>query len=321
MKLNHLAGKKVTVVGFGSQGHAHSQNLHDLGVDVTVGLREGSKSWDKVVEAGLKVATVDEAVKGADVVMILTPDESQPSMYYKHVEPNIKKGAFLAFAHGFNIHFKRIIPREDLNVFMVAPKGPGHRVRDLFVEGSGVPCLIAVHKGSSGVTKDVATDWARGVGREVGVIETTFKEETETDLFGEQAVLCGGVTELMKTGFDVLVEAGYKPEVAYFECIHEMKLIVDLIYEKGFAGMRDSISNTAEYGDYVTGPKVITKESKKAMEKVLADIQNGTFAREFIKESENNYTYMNEKRTDYKKSSIEHVGNSLREMVFKNKTA
>jgi len=315
-ELKALEGKKLTVVGYGSQGHAHALNLHDLGMDVTVGLRKGSKSWEKAENSGVKVATISEAVKGADVIMILAPDESQPELYKNEIEENLKEGAYLGFAHGFNIHYERITPKEGTNVFMVAPKGPGHMVREIFEGGHGVPCLAAVHNDVSGDTKEIAYAWANGVGRKVGVIETTFQEETETDLFGEQAVLCGGVTELMQAGFDTLVEAGYNPEVAYFECVHEMKLIIDLVYEKGFAAMRDSISNTAEYGDYVTGEKIITKESKEAMKGVLKDIQNGKFAKDFIAETQNGYKFMNEERAKYSDSKIEAVGSKMRKMVF-----
>lgn len=315
-EIKFLEGKKLTVVGYGSQGHAHALNLHDLGMDVTVGLRKGSKSWEKAENDGVKVATIGEAVKGADVVMILAPDEAQPELYRTEIEENLKDGAYLGFAHGFNIHYERIIPREGINIFMVAPKGPGHMVREIFEGGHGVPCLAAVHNDVTGDTREAAYAWANGVGRRVGVIETTFQEETETDLFGEQAVLCGGVTELMQAGFDTLVEAGYNPEVAYFECVHEMKLIIDLVYEKGFEAMRDSISNTAEYGDYITGKKIITKESKEAMRGVLADIQNGKFAKDFIDETENGYKFMNEERSQYSDSKIEEVGSKMRKMVF-----
>ena len=315
-EIKFLEGKKLTVVGYGSQGHAHALNLHDLGMDVTVGLRKGSKSWEKAENDGVKVAAVGEAVKGADVVMILAPDEAQPELYRSEIEENLKDGAYLGFAHGFNIHYERITPREGINIFMVAPKGPGHMVREIFEGGHGVPCLAAVHNDVTGDTREAAYAWANGVGRRVGVIETTFQEETETDLFGEQAVLCGGVTELMQAGFDTLVEAGYNPEVAYFECVHEMKLIIDLVYEKGFAAMRDSISNTAEYGDYITGKKIITKESKEAMRGVLKDIQNGKFAKDFIEETENGYKFMIEERSKYSGSKIEEVGSEMRKMVF-----
>jgi len=298
-ELKALEGKKLTVVGYGSQGHAHALNLHDLGMDVTVGLREGSKSWAKAEKDGVKVATVAEAVKGADVVMILAPDESQPELFKASIEENLKAGAYLGFAHGFNVHYGRIVPNENVNVFMVAPKGPGHMVREIFEGGHGVPCLAAIHNDVTGDTKEVAYAWANGVGRKVGVIETSFKEETETDLFGEQAVLCGGVTELMQAGFNTLVEAGYNPEVAYFECVHEMKLIIDF-----------------EYGDYITGKKVITKESKAAMKEVLTDIQDGTFAKNFIEETETGYKFMNEERSKYSDSKIEEVGAKMRKMVF-----
>ncbi len=316
-ELKVLEGKKLTVIGYGSQGHAHTLNLKDLGMDLTVGLREGSKSWEKAENAGVKVEKISEAVKGADVVMILAPDEAQPAIYEDDIKDNLKEGAYLGFAHGFNIHYKKIVPNEKINVFMVAPKGPGHMVREIFENGHGVPCLTAVYQDFSGDTKDVAHAWANGVGRRTGVIETTFKEETETDLFGEQAVLCGGVTELMQAGFDTLVEAGYNPEVAYFECVHEMKLIIDMVYEKGFAKMRDSISNTAEYGDYVTGKKIITDKTRETMKEVLGDIQNGKFAKEFIDETENGYKFMKSERSKYSDSRIEEVGSKMRKMVFK----
>ena len=284
--LGKLVGKKITVLGYGSQGHAHSLNLKESGMDVTIGLRNTSKSWKTAEEAGFVVKETSEAVKNADVVMVLIPDELQADTYTKEIAPNLKKGAYLGFGHGFNIHFGKIKPREDINVFMVAPKGPGHLVRRTFQEGSGVPCLIAVEKNPSGDTKDIALAWAVGIGGgRSGILETNFKQETETDLFGEQAVLCGGVTELIKTGFEVLTEAGYDPVNAYFECLHEMKLIVDLIYEGGLAKMRDSISNTAEYGDFLTGPKIITADTKIAMQKVLKDIQSGKFADEFLADS------------------------------------
>ena len=278
-----LKSKKIAVIGYGSQGHAHSLNLKDSGADVTVGLRPGSKNWAEAESTGLKVASVADATKQADVVMILIPDELQGEVFAKEIAPNLKKGAYLGFGHGFNIHYKKLVPKDTVNVFMVAPKGPGHLVRRTFKEGSGVPCLVAVYQDPSGDTRDVALAWASGVGGgRSGIIETSFKQETETDLFGEQAVLCGGVTELIKTGFEVLVEAGYDPINAYFECLHEMKLIVDLIYQSGFAGMRYSISNTAEYGDYITGPKIITEDTKKAMKQILKDIQDGTFAKDFL---------------------------------------
>ena len=281
--LSLIKGKKVTIVGYGSQGHAHALNLTDSGVKVTVGLRKGGASWSKAEKAGLKVEEVAKAVKGADVVMMLLPDENIPAVYYNDVEPNIKKGAALAFAHGFNVHYNQVVAREDLDVIMVAPKGPGHTVRSEYQRGAGVQNLIAVYQDFTGKAKETALAYAAGIGgARAGILETTFREETETDLFGEQAVLCGGVTELMLAGFETLVAAGYAPENAYFECIHEMKLIVDLIYQSGFAGMRYSISNTAEYGDYITGPKIITEDTKKAMKKILSDIQDGTFAKEFL---------------------------------------
>ena len=281
--LGLLQGKKIAVIGFGSQGHAHALNLHESGVDVVVGLYEGSKSWDKVKEAGLEVATTAEAAKKADIIMILVPDEKQAKLYREEIEPYLEEGNALVFAHGFNIHFKQIVPPSNVDVFMIAPKGPGHMVRRTYTEGSGVPCLIAVEQDYSGKAKDLALAYANGIGgARAGVLETDFRTETETDLFGEQAVLCGGVCALMQAGFETLVEAGYDPRNAYFECIHEMKLIVDLIYQSGFAGMRYSISNTAEYGDYITGPKIITEDTKKAMKKVLQDIQDGTFAKDFL---------------------------------------
>lgn len=313
---NLLKGKKIAVIGYGSQGHAHSLNLKDSGADVTVGLYKGSKSWELVEAAGLKVDTTANAVKGADVVMILIPDELQASVYKNDIAPNLKEGAYLGFGHGFNIHYGQIIPREDINVFMAAPKGPGHMVRRTYTEGSGVPSLIAVDQDPSGDTKELALAWAYGIGgARSGVLETTFRQETETDLFGEQAVLCGGVTELMKAGFETLVEGGYDPMNAYFECVHEMKLIVDLIYEGGFSKMRDSISNTAEYGDYITGTKIITEESKKAMKNVLKDIQEGTFAKNFILENKAGYPYMHSKRKIESEHQVEKVGSELRNMM------
>ena len=281
--LDMLAGKTVAIMGFGSQGHAHAQNLHDSGVKVVVGLRSTSASAEKARAAGLEVMEVSEAAKVADVVMMLVPDEVAADIYNEQVAPYMKAGDILMFAHGFNIHFNFITPDPELDVIMVAPKGPGHTVRSQYLEGKGVPSLIAVYQDASGKAKEYALAYACGIGAgRAGILETSFREETETDLFGEQAVLCGGVTELMKAGFDTLVEAGYEPEMAYFECIHEMKLIVDLIYQSGFAGMRYSISNTAEYGDYITGPKIVTEDTKKAMKKVLSDIQDGTFAKEFL---------------------------------------
>lgn len=281
--LGLLKDKTVAIIGYGSQGHAHALNLHESGVNVIVGLYEGSKSWKKAEEKGLKVATVAEATKQADVIMILLPDEKQADVYKTEIAPNLTSGKTLAFAHGFNIHFAQIVPPKDVNVIMIAPKGPGHTVRSEYVEGKGVPCLIAVQQDATGKALEIGLAYAAGIGgARAGVLETTFRVETETDLFGEQAVLCGGVTALMQAGFETLVEAGYSPENAYFECIHEMKLIVDLIYQSGFSGMRYSISNTAEYGDYITGPKIITEDTKKAMKQILKDIQDGTFAKDFL---------------------------------------
>lgn len=308
-----LKDKKITVVGYGSQGHAHAQNLHDSGADVTVGLREGSSSWAQVEKDGLKVATIAEAVKGADVVMILIPDEVQKDTYEAHIKDNLKEGVYLGFGHGLNIIYGLVTPPADANVFMTAPKGPGHMVRRTFTEGSGVPCLVAVYQDVAGDTKDIAMAWASGVGgSRTGILETTFKQETETDLFGEQAVLCGGVTELMKAGFETLVEAGYEPMNAYFECVHEMKLIVDLIFEKGFEGMRYSISNTAEYGDYITGPKIITEDTKEAMRGVLKDIQEGKFTRDFMADYADGQKFLKGKRASEAEHGVETVGKELR---------
>ena len=314
--LQKLVGKKITVLGYGSQGHAHALNLKENGMDVTIGLRKDSKTWAVAEEAGFVVKETGEAVKDADVVMVLIPDEIQGDTYTNSIAPNLKKGAYLGFGHGFNIHFKKIQPREDVNVFMVAPKGPGHLVRRTFQEGSGVPCLIAVYQDPSGDTKDIALAWASGIGGgRSGILETTFKQETETDLFGEQAVLCGGITELIKTGFEVLTEAGYDPVNAYFECLHEMKLIVDLIYEGGLAKMRHSISNTAEYGDFLTGPKIVTADTKKAMKEVLADIQSGKFADEFLADSKAGQPFLKAHREEASKHQIEKVGQELRKLM------
>ena len=281
--LSLLDGKTVAIIGYGSQGHAHALNLKESGVDVVIGLYEGSKSKEKAEGQGLKVLNTAEAVKSADVIMILINDELQADMYKKDIEPNLKAGDMLMFAHGFNIHYGRITPPADVDVTMIAPKAPGHTVRSEYLEGKGTPCLVAVYQDASGKALDKALAYAAGIGgARAGVLETTFREETETDLFGEQAVLCGGVTALMQAGFETLVEAGYDPRSAYFECVHEMKLIVDLIYQSGFKGMRYSISNTAEYGDYITGPKLVTEETKKTMKKILADIQDGSFAKEFL---------------------------------------
>ena len=314
--LQKLVGKKITILGYGSQGHAHALNLKENGMDVTIGLRKDSKTWSVAEEAGFVVKETGEAVKDADVVMVLIPDEIQGDTYTNSIAPNLKKGAYLGFGHGFNIHFKKIQPREDVNVFMVAPKGPGHLVRRTFQEGSGVPCLIAVYQDPSGDTKDIALAWASGIGGgRSGILETTFKQETETDLFGEQAVLCGGITELIKTGFEVLTEAGYDPVNAYFECLHEMKLIVDLIYEGGLGKMRHSISNTAEYGDFLTGPKIVTADTKKAMKEVLADIQSGKFADEFLADSKAGQPFLKAHREEASKHQIEKVGQELRKLM------
>jgi ketol-acid reductoisomerase len=314
--LGLLDGKTVAIIGYGSQGHAHALNLHESGVDVVVGLYEGSKSWQRAEAAGLKVAVVAEAVKAAEVIMILLPDEKQSKVYYESVEPNLKEGKALVFAHGFNIHYGQIKPPAFVDVFMVAPKGPGHMVRRQYTEGSGVPCLVAVHQDYSGKAKDLGLAYAKGIGgARAGVLETTFREETETDLFGEQAVLCGGVTELMKAGFETLVEAGYAPESAYFECLHEMKLIVDLIYQGGFSMMRYSISDTAEYGDYSVGKRIITDETRKEMKKVLTEIQNGTFAKNWLLENMVGRPNFNATRRIESEHQIETVGKELREMM------
>ena len=281
--LSLLEGKTIAVIGYGSQGHAHALNAKESGCHVIIGLYEGSKSWDKAVAQGFEVYTAAEAAKKADIIMILINDELQANMYKKDIEPNLEEGNMLMFAHGFNIHFNQIVPPKNVDVTMIAPKGPGHTVRSEYQEGKGVPCLVAVHQDASGQALEKALAYALAIGgARAGVLETTFRTETETDLFGEQAVLCGGVCALMQAGFETLVEAGYDERNAYFECVHEMKLIVDLIYQSGFAGMRYSISNTAEYGDYITGPKIITEDTKKAMKKVLTDIQDGTFAKDFL---------------------------------------
>ncbi len=315
--LGLLQGKTVAVIGFGSQGHAHAQNLHESGVDVVVGLRKSSASWKKAEEAGLKVMEVSDAAKAADLVMMLVPDELAADLYNEQIAPFMKEGDVLMFAHGFNIHFNFIKPQADIDVIMVAPKGPGHTVRSQYQEGKGVPSLIAVYQDYSGRAKDYALAYASGIGAgRAGILETSFREETETDLFGEQAVLCGGVTELMKAGFDTLVEAGYEPEMAYFECIHEMKLIVDLINNGGFAMMRYSISNTAEYGDYRTGKRLITDETRKEMKKVLSEIQDGTFASEFMQEfsSGRKAKFLATRRKEGE-HLLEKVGASLRGMM------
>jgi len=314
--LGLVKGKKVTIVGYGSQGHAHSLNLHESGIKVTVGLRKGGASWDKAKKAGLKVAEVADAVKGADIVMILLPDENIGEVYRNDVEPNIKKGASLAFAHGFNVHYGQVMPRADLDVWMVAPKAPGHTVRSTYAQGGGVPCLIAMHQNPSGKARALAMSYASAIGGgKAGIIETTFKEETETDLFGEQSVLCGGCVELVKKGYEVLVEAGYAPEMAYFECLHELKLIVDLMYEGGIGNMNYSISNNAEYGEYVTGPKIITEDTKNAMREVLARIQSGEYAKDFILENRAGAPSILSRRRMTAEHSIEQVGGKLREMM------
>ncbi len=314
--LSIIQGKKVAIIGYGSQGHAHACNLKDSGVDVTVGLRAGSSSVAKAEAHGLKVADVATAVQQADVVMVLTPDEFQGQLYREELEPNLKKGATLAFAHGFSIHYNQVVPRADLDVIMVAPKAPGHTVRSEFVRGGGIPDLIAIYQDASGNAKNVALSYASGVGGgRTGIIETTFKDETETDLFGEQAVLCGGTVELVKAGFEVLVEAGYAPEMAYFECLHELKLIVDLMFEGGIANMNYSISNNAEYGEYVTGPEVINEQSKAAMRNALKRIQNGEYAKMFISEGATNYPSMTAWRRNNAAHPIEQVGEKLRAMM------
>ena len=321
--LSVIRGMKVSIIGYGSQGHAHANNLKESGVSVTVGLRAGSISEAKAKNAGLTVKPVEEAVKQADLVMILAPDEHQAALYRDKIEPNIRKGGVLAFAHGFNIHFGQIEPRADLDVIMIAPKGPGHLVRSTFTQGAGVPSLIAVYQNASGKAKDIALSYAsaNGGGR-AGIIETNFREETETDLFGEQAVLCGGATALVQAGFETLTEAGYAPEMAYFECLHELKLIVDLMYEGGIANMRYSISNTAEYGDLTRGPRIITQETKREMKRILTEIQNGEFAREFILENQAGAPTLKAKRRLGREHAIEKVGERLRGMmswISKNK--
>ena len=316
-----IKNKNVVIVGYGSQGHAHANNLKDSGGNVTVALRSDSSSWVKAETAGLEVKEVSEAVKDADMVMVLIPDELQSDIYKNEIENNIKEGAVLAFAHGFNIHFEMIVPRADLDVIMIAPKGPGHTVRSQFESGAGVPCLLAVHKDISGNAKSIGLSYACAIGSgRAGIIETNFKDETETDLFGEQAVLCGGLTSLIQTGYEVLVENGYPPEMAYFECLHEVKLIVDLIYEGGLQNMRYSISNTAEYGDYVSGPKVVNADTKQVMESILDRIQSGDFAKEFMDDSRKSNLgkggpMMQQYREEASNHSIEQVGQELRSMM------
>jgi len=313
--LGALKKKKIVIMGYGSQGHAHANNLKESGMDVTIGVRKGS-SWDKAKAAGFKVMTPADAAKMADVIMILLPDEYQADTYNQEIAPNMKKGVYLAFAHGFNIHFGQIVPPADANVFMAAPKGPGHLVRAEYSRGSGVPCLIAIHQDPSKNTKGIALAYASAIGGgRAGIIETNFREETETDLFGEQAVLCGGVTSLIQAGFETLVEAGYAPEMAYFECLHEVKLIVDLIYEGGISNMRYSISNTAQYGDLTRGPRVVTEETKQEMKKILTEIQDGVFAKEWMLECRANKPVFNALTRKGEKHQIEEVGGRLRAMM------
>jgi ketol-acid reductoisomerase len=314
--LSLIQALKVAIIGYGSQGHAHANNLKDSGVEVTVALRKGSASAAKAEKAGLSVKGIPEAVKDADLVMVLAPDENQRALYCDHIEPNLKQGGTLAFAHGFNIHYGQIHPRADLDVIMIAPKAPGHTVRSEFVKGGGIPDLIAVHQDASGRAKEIALSYASAIGGgRTGIIETTFRDETETDLFGEQAVLCGGAVELVKAGFETLVEAGYAPEMAYFECLHELKLIVDLMFEGGIANMNYSISNNAEYGEYVTGPKVINEASRAAMKEALANIQSGEYAKRFILEGTTGYPEMTARRRLNAEHPIEEVGGKLRSMM------
>jgi len=314
--LSLIRGKKVTIIGYGSQGHAHANNLKDSGVKVTVGLRKGGASWDKAKKAGIPVKEVGDAVKGADLVMILLPDEHHADVYRNEIEPNLRKGATLAFAHGFNVHFQQVEPRKDLDVVMIAPKGPGHLVRSTYTQGGGVPSLIAVAQDASGRARDLALSYAAAIGAaRAGVIETTFREECETDLFGEQVVLCGGLAALIQSGFDTLVEAGYAPEMAYFECLHEVKLIVDLIYEDGIANMRYSVSNTAEYGDFTRGPRIVTDETRQEMRRILKEIQTGQFAKEFILENKAGAPTLKAMRRLSAEHPVEKVGAKLRDMM------
>lgn len=311
-----LKSKNIAVLGFGSQGHAHSLNLKESGMNVCVGLRNTSASWEKAKNAGVEVKTIADAVKWANVIMILLPDQNQKEVYDKEIAPNLNPGDTIAFGHGFNIHYKQIVPPADVNVMMIAPKGPGHLVRRTFLEGSGVPCLIAIHQDPSGRTKDLALAWAKGIGgTRAGVIETNFKDETETDLFGEQAVLCGGSAELIKAGFETLVEAGYPPELAYFECMHEMKLIVDLYYEGGLSRMNYSVSDTAEYGGMTRGSRLITADTKKEMKRILSEVQSGQFAKEWLDEYNAGMPKMNQLRKENREHIIEEVGAKLRGMM------
>ncbi len=314
--LDFLKGKRIAIIGYGSQGHAHALNLKDSGLDVMVGLYKGSKSWTLAQENGLEVLETKDAAQKADIIMILIPDEKQAALYNESIKPYLTEGKALAFAHGFNIHFGQIVPPDNVDVFMVAPKGPGHTVRSQYQEGKGVPCLVAIYQDYTGKAKDIALAYAKGIGgTRGGVLETTFKEETETDLFGEQAVLCGGISALMKAGFETLVEAGYQPESAYFECIHEMKLIVDLIFKGGLSFMRYSISDTAEFGDYTVGNRIITEETKKEMKRVLSEIQDGSFARKWILENQANRPYFNATRKREQNLQVEKVGKNLRRMM------
>lgn len=314
-ELNVLKGKTIAIIGYGSQGHAHAQNLRDSGLSVVIGLREG-KSFDKAKNDGFEVLSVAEATKRADLVQILMPDETQASVYKNDIEANLKPDAALLFAHGFNVHFGQIVAPEGNDVLLIAPKSPGHMVRRTYEEGFGVPGLIAIHQDATGSAKEIGLAYAKGIGcTRAGVIETSFREETETDLFGEQAVLCGGVSALVKAGFETLTEAGYAPEMAYFECLHELKLIVDLMYEGGLSTMRDSISNTAEYGDYVTGPRIVTEDTKKAMKEVLSDIQQGKFARDFMLENQSGRAFLTATRRNESEHQLEVVGKELRGMM------
>lgn len=314
--LKHIKGKTIAVIGYGSQGHAHARNLHDSGIKSIVGLRPDSRFWERAKQDGLQVMTVPEAVQAADITMVLVPDDKQRGVYENHIGPNLKDGSAIAFGHGFNIHFGQIVPPETVDVFMVAPKGPGHLVRRTYENGAGVPCLMAIHKNVTGKAKDIALAYAKGIGgTRAGVLETNFREETETDLFGEQAVLCGGATELIRAGFDTLVEAGYNPDLAYFECLHELKLIVDLIYEGGIGNMRYSISTTAAYGDVTRGPRIINKNTRKEMKKILGEIQSGAFAKEFILENQANRPVFNALLKKDSEHQIEEVGEKLRKMM------
>ena len=314
--LVHLKGKRIAIIGYGSQGHAHALNLQDSGLDVVVGLYQGSKSWEKASKAGLRVATVEEATAQSQVIMILVPDQTQRAVFEASIKPHLSAGKTLMFGHGFNIHFNQVVPPPDVDVSMIAPKGPGHMVRNIFVEGTGVPALLAIHQDYTGHARDLALAYAKGIGAaRAGVIETTFKEETETDLFGEQAVLCGGTSALVKAGFETLVNAGYQPEVAYFECLHELKLIVDLMYQGGLAYMRYSISDTAEYGDYTRGPMIVNDSVRATMQEILENVRNGNFAKEFILENMSGRASMNAYRRQEAAHPIEEVGKGLRDMM------